>query len=434
MQITKLYNLLGEQIGKQLGDIPPLSSTNSQTLEGNTPEAIRAGVTKAQVGLGSVQNYPTAASAAAIAGADNASFDTLSGANARIVNDLSRLTGSAGDMFFLTDALFSSLVSGASLNFLSVIATDAELTTMLNTQEKMADVFNSWKKISRGNWADGTATQAAGYSDASVQTELDAFTYDAATDKIKNPSDTHSLVGFISPNSYDNYVIDVILRSDSTWQNDPLGLIVAYTQDADGTTHTLSVMRNLWYPSYATYGAVDVMVDYNTIGATFIKTQRANLLWVDGSDAAGAMNPTSSPWAIKPWVQATNGCRLKVTRAGDTFTVETGNYDVVGFVDAAKFTFTLNDHASLARFKGPQRYGYAAISQDNAIWDVQTRPGARQAIVDIRDKSVREWDGTQWAVKTSGWATYIKPNRFYYNRTTNRLFYADNETTLLPIL
>ena len=434
MIIYSLFDLFGRKIQIQSKQIPPVQAGDSSTLAGMTVDEVRTSVTPASLGLGSVVNNPMATVAEAVAGTANNRFLSTSVANQQVLAGMSQIRGDEGDMLFLDDTSFASLIPGKALSFLSVVTTDTELQTMLNTQEKMADVFNSWKKISRGDWSSLSNRAAVGFSDSADAGELNAFTYDADTDKIKNPRDTYSLVGFICPVAYDNYVLDVILRSDSTWQNDPMGLIVGYALDANGNTHTLSIMRNLWYPSYGTYGAVDVMVDYNTVGVTFIKTQRAGLKWVDGSDAAGAMTNTNAPWSIKPWSQAPNGCRLKVTRAGDTFTVETTQYDETTFVDAAKFSFTLNDHSALAQFKGPQRYGYAAISQDNAIWDVQTRPGARQAVIDIRDKSIREWDGTAWVVNTGGWGNYIKPNRFYYNRTTKRLFYAENSSSLIPIL
>ena len=425
---------LGERLREQILTSIPDAAVNAVTITGKTIAQVRQAVTKAMIGLSNIQNYPMASDAEAVAGTATNRYITPAGTRKFIEGAFSRIRGDEGDMIYLDDVGFDSFIPSKSLGFLAVVSTDAELTTMLNAQEKMADVFNSWKKISRGSWNDVPPRSELLFSDTAIQTELDAFTYDAATDKIKNPADTRSFVGFISPFAFDNYVLDVILRSDSTWQNDPLGVIVGYVTDPDGTTHTLSVMRNPW-PGYNSQGAVSVFVDYNTHAPILIHAQKAGLLWVDGTDAATTTMPgTPPPYSIKPWVQATNGCRLRVTRVGDLFTVETTQYDGTAFVDAAKFTFDLNSNSALTRFKGPCRYGYAAISQDNAIWDVQTRPGMRQTIVDVRDKSVREWDGTQWALKTDAWAQYVKPNRFYYNRTTKRLFYAENETTLLSIL
>lgn len=408
---------------------------NATLFMGKTIAQLRAGVTKAQVGLGKLQNLPMATLTAVqqgLATGYSSTTDVLTHANFR----LKGFTGEAGDSFFLNDNGFSSFIPGKFYEQLAFVTTQAELDQMLNVTEKMADVYDSWKRISRGNWRATTAELTAlGFTDSAVQGDLNGFSYNAATDTIRNPVDTVSFVGFICPNAYEDYVLDITLKADSTSQNDPLGVIVGYVQDADGTTHTLSVMRH-FNPNYSGgVHAVCVFLDYNTIGGTLIAYQDEHLHWVDGTPATGPMNPPPpSAWAVKPWAQAPNGCRLRVTRAGDLFTVETTEYDSTVFVDAAKFTFSIANNPQLARFKGPQRYGYAAISQDNAIWNVNSRPGARQAIVDLRDRTIREWNGSAWVVNNSAWSQLIKPNRFYHNTTTNRLFYAENETTVIPVL
>lgn len=437
MKEKERFSKLSESMLEQMRNAPVALAQNAALLMGKTVAQLRASVTKVQIGLGKLQNLPMASRAAAEQGLDTG-YATPADVKTHVDVRLRGFTGDAGDSFFLNENGFSSFIPGRFYEQLALVTTQAELDTMLTVEEKMADVFHNWKKISRGNWKATTPELTAlGFSDTAIQAELDAFVYDEATGKIKNPADTLSFVGFISPFGFDNFVLDVVLRSDSTWQNDPMGLIVGYVTDPDGTTHTLSVMFNPWGPNIygGAKGVVNVYVDYNTIGKVMIREQRQYLHWVDGTDATGVMNPsTPGPFAVKPWVLATNGVRLRITRTGDTFKVETTEYDSTVFVDAATFTIDLNSHPSLARFKGPQRYGYAAISQDNAIWDVLQRPGARQAIVDLRDRSVREWDGTKWVVTTDGWSRLIKPNRFYHNTTTKRLFYAENETTVIPVL
>lgn len=429
------FKALVSSLSKLLDTTPAATSTDADTFETKTPAQMVSSIGKAQVGLGSLMNGRKANTSENEAGTATTVFSSPKGMSESFNKATDHLRGEIGDAFFLNGFGFSNLVPGKFLQPLSIVTTDAELNTMLSTEESMKDVFNNWKKISRGSWkATQAEKEALGYSDTAIQSDIDGFTYDEASGKIKNTADTLSLVGFISPTGYDNYVLDVILRSDSTWQNDPLGLFLGYVMDADGTTHTLTVMRAPW-PGYYVGGALAVMVDYNTFAPITIKTSGAGLKWVDGTPATGPMNaPPPQPYAVKPWGSAPNGCRLRVTRAGDTFTIETTDYDATALLPAATISFTLNDHPSLARFKGPGRYGYAAISQDLAVWDVQSRPGARQAIVDIRDKKVRTWDGTQWVVGQQTFADVIKPNRFYYNRTTKKTFFAENASSLIHVL
>lgn len=425
-------------IVKRIGDIPAYLADNAVLFAGKTIDQLRRAVTPAQVGLGNISNFPMNNLTQAQQGVDDNVYTNPSGVKEHVDYQLRNFKGEVGDCFFLNDNGFSNFLPGKFYNQLSIVTSDAELNQMLSTEEKMSDVFYSWKKISRGKWnASAAELEALGYSDNAIQEDLDAFTYDAATDKIKNPRDTLSFVGFISPNAYEDYVLDVVLKSDSNWQNDPMGLIVGYCADANGNTHTLSVMFNPWGPGIygGASGVVTVYVDYNTAFKVPIHAQRANLHWVDGTPATGNMNPPPpNHYGVKPWNLATNGARLRITRTKDVFKVEMTEYDSTVFVDAASFTFDLNQHPSLAQFKGPQRYGYAAISQDLAIWNVITRPGARQPIIDLRDRSVRQWDGSKWVVSNDGWGDLIKPNRFYHNTTTKRLYYAENETSIVQLL
>lgn len=432
MKEKERFSKLSQSMLEQMRNVPAALADNAALLMGKTVAQLRASVTKAQIGLGKLQNLPMASVTIAEQGLDTG-YASPSDVRTHLDTRLRGFTGEAGDSFFLNDNGFSSFLPGRFYEQLALVTTQTELDTMLTTEEKMANVFYNWKRISRGHWQDPVIRTAARYSDNVLQEEIDGFSYDPATDKIKNSIDTRSLVGFIAPHAYENYVLDVVLRSDSTWQNDPIGLVLAYATDQDGTTHTLTAMRN---PAIRDHGgAINVVVDFNTFAPVVIRTQKAGLLWADGQPATGPMlPPPPESWSVKPWSLATNGCRLRVTRVSDAFTVETTQYDGVEFVEEAKFTFTLNDNPALTRFKGPQRYGYAAVSQDNVIWDVIQRPGARQPIIDLRDRTVRQWDGSNWVVNNTAWGELIKPNRFFHNTTTNRLFYAENETTVIPIL
>lgn len=323
---------------------------------------------------------------------------------------------------------------------LAVINDGTDLGYSKTTLQSNQYVFNSWHKISRGNWRNTSPTRAeVGYSDNAIPGDLAGFTYDATNDVIKNSVDTRSMVGFISPEAHDEYVLDVTLKSTSDWQNDPLGLLLGYVRDPDGTTHTLTVFRSLWANYSGLDAAMQVAVDYNTIGGIVVAEQNDGLLWVDGSPATGPAPTTTSlggvaPHAYKPWVQAPNGIQLRVTRSGDQFTIETSNYDVVGLVPAATLTFNLNDHPALARFKGPSPYGYVAISQDNAIWEANQRPGNAMTVYDLRDGSQHIWDGNAWSIQPGNLDDILLPGRLCYSPTTGKLFYRSHTGTVRQIL
>ena len=244
------------------------------------------------------------------------------------------------------------------------------------------DIFNSWHKFSRGNSHNATIRNNAGYSDNAVPSDL-AFSYNAADDTVSNPVDTTSLVGFVSPASeaYDEYYFEVQIRSRSNWQQDPVGLVLAYAIDPDGTAHTLTVMRRMWY-GYTSVGGganapMTVEVDHLTIGEKFIKRVYNGLLWGNGwlADSTNGSLGVNHPWDVTHWDQMANGIKIKVERRGDIFVINTTQYNGTTYVPSATTIVDLNEDPSLARFKGKCRYGYCCHSQDNAYWRPIFRPG-----------------------------------------------------------
>ena len=136
---------LGEKLRARVLSHVPEQAVNAVTLMGKTVDQIRKSVTKGMVGLGNLQNYPMATDAESVTGTATNRYTTPQGVQKFIEGSFSRIRGDEGDMVYLDDVGFDSFIPGKSLSFLSVVTTDAELQTMLNVQEKMAVVFNSWK-------------------------------------------------------------------------------------------------------------------------------------------------------------------------------------------------------------------------------------------------------------------------------------------------
>lgn len=240
------------------------------------------------------------------------------------------------------------------------------------------DIFNTWLKFSRGNSHNATIRQNAGFSNNAVPSDL-AFSYNSADDTVSNPVDTTSMVGFVSPASeaYDEYYFEVQIRSRSNWQSDPVGLVMAYAIDPDGTAHTLTVFRRMWHGYSGANAPLTVEVDHLTIGEVFIKRTYGGLKYNTGyvPTEASPILPNSSPWSYSPWDQNPNGVRIKVERRGDIFVINTTQYNGITYVPEATTIIDLNSHPSLARFKGKCRYGYCCHSQDNTYWRPIFRPG-----------------------------------------------------------
>lgn len=338
--------------------------------------------------------------------------------------------GTAYDGTFVTTNTGDfTLVSEPIVRSLNIVDNDDDLGYTKTTLQSNEYIFNNWQKISRGSWPDENPTKAeVGYSDTAIPSELDGFTYDSATDTISNDLDTRSMVGFVSPEGYEDYVLDVTLKSDSDYQNDPIGLLVGYARDSDGTTHTLTVFRQL-RSSIAGDKALEIAVDLNTIGKVNIADTSTDLVWSDGSAATGPApgwsgddEPPGSTDGM--WSDAyPDGVRLRITREGDDFTVETSNLGSDTIVNGATLTFSLDDDPSLARFKGPSPYGYVSISQDNAIWEASQRPGNAPTVIDIRNGEKHEWTDGSWSITSLDMDEVLPPGRMCFSPVSRKVFH-----------
>lgn len=322
---------------------------------------------------------------------------------------------------------------------MTIVNNDADLGYAKATLPTNLYIFNNWYRISRGNWSGGALAAAVGFSDQAIPAESAAFVFHAESGNITNASDTKSMVGFVSPDAYDQYTFDVTLKSSSNWQNDPIGVIVGYARDQDGTAHTLSVFRSprSWVSGLGN-NAMHVSVDFVTMGSTSIKGTSKGLHWAGGGSAEdGPTQPgpggTPPAYAVQPWAQAPNGIRLIVTRNGDNFNLKTSDYNGTVLVPEAELNFTLNDHPSLARFKGKSPYGYAAVSQDNAIWETAIRPGGFTPIYDARNDTLWTYNGTVWSSAPATVVTRPQPNRFYFTDFNRKLFHCGADAVVRQV-
>lgn len=354
-------------------------------------------------------------------------------------NKIMRASGPAFHGLFLdNDEGKFSFVAEPLVSRKVIVNNEDDLNYAKTTLQSGEYIFNSWQRISRGAYSDGdslgrTPTDSdVRYSDKALPNEMESFTYDPATDKISSTIDSHSLLGFVSPEAFDTYVFDVHITSTSDWQNDEIGLLLGYARDADGTSHTLTLTIHL-------KGGVArrVMVDYATFNPVVVAGTSEGLSWADGSDAT-AGNPTPpdgvNTYEMSPWGENPNGVRMRVTRNGDDYTVETTDYNGTVFVPEATFSFNLNDHPSLERFKGPTPYGYVTRSQDLVNWDALQRPGNAPTVFDVRTGTKHSWDGSRWSTVSFELDDEVKKGRLYFNDSNGKVFYRTHAGVVKQLL
>lgn len=315
---------------------------------------------------------------------------------------------------------------------LTVVDNEEDLGYAKATLQSNRFIFDTWRKISRGvpvtprQLPDGSMTptkEEVGFSDAAIPSEAAGFYYDADLDMIGNTIDTFSMVGFVSNDYFTDFDFDVQITSISEWQNDPVGLIIGYVQDADGTSHTLEVFRRL-----TTQPVFSISMDYGTIGEiTTIAGTNDGLDYATGEPATGSMTvpPDKNPWSVNPWVNAPEGIRIRVERRGDIYTVIGSKYNSQTLVQESKLTLDLNSRPELARFKQPVQYGFMSQSQDLVNWKALQRPTDSDVIYDLRDRTEHRYVNSQWETTPIDISTVIKRGRFYFNPVSRKLFHCD---------
>ena len=296
----------------------------------------------------------------------------------------------------------------------SIIESDEELELLKGKKEKFSEVFNTWQRISRGGPTN---------TDTYLPAEINSWRYLPDTDTIVNPLNSASVIGFISPEKFDNWVLDTQMSSNQA-DDDFIGIILAHATDpVDGQTHLLTAFRG-------GNGLAPLVIDkdYYDFNARRYNVAKVlgGLTWCNGKEAAlNGINGGNGSW-----INAGIGCRMIITRRGDLITIETSQFNSTEIHDPATITIDLSADPQLEVFRGEQSYGYCAMSQPNATWVVNRRPELRDTIVDIRDWSKWDWINETWVKSASSKATVIAQGLLHVdwlhsNPLTGKLFYLD---------
>jgi hypothetical protein len=255
--------------------------------------------------------------------------------------------------------------------------------------------------------------------------------FDEEQQVITCTQNTSSLVGFISPELFENYAFEVELSSIDG-DDDFIGVIIAYAIDpSTGQSHIITVMRGL-------NGVAPMCIDYNRYSFSSRELTIANvyggLRWPTYDEPATGSYPGPSNGG-GGWAGLTKPIKLRITRSGDNFTVETSDIGEDQYLESAKTTFTLNDHPELAVFKGQQRIGYCCASQRHSTWKTITKPSLRQPVIDLRNYRIYQWQNQAWTSSSSSYSQLLstgvlKRNTMYFNPTTGRYYYTTDSTLL----
>lgn len=359
------------------------------------------GVTTTTLNLDNVDNLPLASGASAIAGTESTGYMTprltALRANARI-QEIYQGATNIGDVPFATLDVMNPIEFDPVISELAVVTAADDLTLQQNNQFSWSDVFNTWERFALS----GDPT-SGDYLD-----EASSFVYDEPTDSIHSTINSESLIGFVSPTRYENYTLDVQLSSNRA-DDDSIGVVVGFVHEGD-ERHALTLMA---HRQGMPAPALSVQFDVHMDDHVEIQTLTSSETFPDGP-----------LWGVHNWNLIPNGIRLRVVRTGDLFECWMGPDDSTELGATPLYlSFTLNDNPELARFKGAQPVGFAAISQAGATWHTYETPTfIADTIPDLVNNQVLHYEDGSWVVTDDDVTDYVKQGRCYFNRTTGKLF------------
>lgn len=323
---------------------------------------------------------------------------------AELTGNTQGLTGEA--VFVDKDNTSMSFKPSALLTEFRKAPSDAEIARMKSTLQPMSEVFSKWKRTSHGT--NGLFP--------SSPTELTSWTYDPVLDKIACSINSGSVLGLISPYSFDEYTFDVVLSSTNN-DDDSMGLVLAFKTVA-GIEHTLI--------AHVTPGGHN-WDGYNT-GAL---PPRLNIVINLGQTVAQGLKLVQTlPIGTLPrqtWLGADfkGGIRIRAIRnSNGTMSVQAMKPDGTDFPGGeVKWTGPIPD---LFLSKCP--IGYFSMSQPMTSYANITVPAPKSDIIDARNLDVHRWNTSTSAWAIAGKADAILPKGRLYKNTEGSL-----DTTFLTL-
>lgn len=275
------------------------------------------------------------------------------------------------------------------VQFLTVASTDAEITNVKGAG--FQQIFDTWERIS---YTDGNPH--------AQPTEETSWTMNATTKQVVCEVNSVSTVGFIGPDFYDNYEMEVVLSS-TDGDDDGIGLCLGYIVE-NGTAHMLMVSRQGSQGFFAAgapnqtigEGLLEVVVNPGTLGVR-VGSLIGSLRYPDGTTPVKPLSAGHGGW------NTLGEIGLKVKRTPDTIQIWTTDKDGLGtYKPENSLTIDLSGNDLLAKFRQPCRIGYVANSQAKSTWRVLSQPDFYDTIYDARDGSMQVYENGAWKTYAAG--------------------------------
>lgn len=401
----------------------PLLQLNSHIEDKNNPH----GVTKSQVGLGNVQNYGIAMDVAFDVN-NNGAYVTPASVLRNLWKKLTEVVvanSRTGDIPIVSGDLLTGGVRYDRMvtRKIGIATSTAEVALLKATDEDFGRVFNTWRRIS----IKGSLVSPA------IPDETQAWSYDSDKNAIVCKINSDSLIGFVSPTTYSDYVFEVRVSSVDG-DDDTIGIILGCVVEG-GQTYTLVASRSCGGSSAnlvsGNASLFSVVVNARSTAAlsTVVASGNYGLKWGDGVvDDTRTSNPGSKGWGNWP-----TGCKIRAVREGDTITVTTTDLGSDTYVPAAKIVIDLQSSEELRRFATKSAIGYMAQSQNSSTWKTITRPDAKSPIYDLTTNQLLTFDGNAWVVADGTGDIALTPGQLYHTPITGKTHFVDDTNDIFLV-
>lgn len=307
-------------------------------------------------------------------------------------------------------------------------ANAAELSQAQNDKPDQTAVFNSWYRFSHNTTGVFPANE----------NETTTWSINATTGLIRNTTNSATLIGVVSLETYEDY--DLTVRVYSTDNDDDTIAITAafYKDPVTGAEHTITVARSPGGNS----GMWRLMYNFaqGSPREKILEDGNRKVTW--GNNASGTLSRADSGyvnnnpgWGNMGAFQGTDGSVLiRVKRTGNLIEAWTSHWATPSMLDeATKLSVDLTSNPALGVFVGGSSYGFSSFSQAWSHWDVITFTNPKDAIFDIAEKKTYVHNGTTWIQSTDITFDSLPKNAILSNPETKKLFLNTHDGVIIQL-